>query len=42
MQKKIADKLAEECSDEIDGNKMIYNTTLNEKACNSCTITYYY
>ena len=36
--KKIVDQLAEECSDEIDGNKMIYNTTVNENVCNSCTI----
>ena len=39
MQKKI-DKLVEECNKEIDGNEMIYNSTLNdyEEVCNSCTI----
>ena len=40
MQKKLADKLVEECSENIDGNKMIYNGTLNdnENVCNSCTV----
>ena len=32
--------LVEECSKVINGNKMIYNMTLNDygKVCNSCTI----
>ena len=35
------DKVVEECSENIDGNEMVYNKTLSdlEKACNSC-ITY--
>ena len=42
-EKKIVNKLVEECSEGIDGNKMIYNDTvneipLNENVCNSCTI----
>ena len=38
--KNLIDKLVEECSENIDGNEMIYNTTLNdyEKVCNYCTI----
>ena len=38
--KNLVDKLVEECSENIDGNEMIYNTTLNdyEKVCNYCTI----
>ena len=38
--KKLIDKLVEECSEDIDGNEMIYNTTLNyyEKVCSSCII----
>ena len=38
--KKPIDKLVEECSEDINGNKLIYNVTLNdyEKVCNSCTI----
>ena len=38
--KKIVDKLIEECREEIDGNKTIYNTTLNDygNICDSCTI----
>ena len=43
--KKIIDKLVEECRENIDGNKKIYNGTLNtiplnhyEKICNSCTV----
>ena len=43
--KRLIDKLVEECSANIDGNKMIYNGTLNgiplnnyEKICNSCTV----
>ena len=37
---KLVDKLAEECSENIDGNKMIYNGTVNDyrNVCNSCTI----
>ena len=35
---KLIDKLVEECSENIDGNEMIYNETLNENLCNSCTI----
>ena len=42
---KLVDKLVEECSDNIDGNKMLHNETLNviplndyKKVCNSCTI----
>ena len=40
VEKKIVEKLVEECSEDIDGNEMIYNTTLNHyrKVCNSCTI----
>ena len=40
LEKKLIDKLAEECSKNIDGNEMIYNGTLNdyETVCNSCTI----
>ena len=39
VEKKV-DKLVEECSENIDGNEMICNDTLNdyEKVCNSCTI----
>ena len=36
--KRLIDKLAEECNEDIDGNEMIYNTTLNKKVCNFCTI----
>ena len=37
VEKKIVDKLVEECNENIDGNEMIYNETLNdyEKVCNS-------
>ena len=40
VEKKLIDKLVEECSENIDGNGMIYNRTLNgyEKVCNSCII----
>ena len=40
MQKKLVDRLAEECSENIDLNKMIYNSTLNDygKIFNSCTV----
>ena len=32
--------LVEECSEDIKGNEVIHNVTLNdyEKVCNSCTI----
>ena len=38
--KKLVHKLVEECSENIDGNEMIYSETLNDygKVCNSCTI----
>ena len=38
--KKLVDKLVEECRENIDGNEMIYNETLNDygNVCNSCTI----
>ena len=48
--KRLIDKLVEECSESIDGNKLIYNETLNiiplntiplndhKKMCSSCTI----
>ena len=38
--KELITNLVEECSENIDGNKMIYNETLNDygKVCNSCTI----
>ena len=43
--KRLIDRLAEESSENIDGNKIIYNGTLNpiplndyEKICNSCTV----
>ena len=47
---KLVDRLGEECSENIDGNKMLHNETLNviplnvislndyKKVCNSCTI----
>ena len=50
MKKKLADKLVGECIENIDGNEMIYNETLDAtssdaillnnytKKCNSCTI----
>ena len=40
MQKKLVDKLVEECSGNIDGNEMTYNWTLNDSGNlrNSCTI----
>ena len=39
-EKKTVDKLVEECNENIDGNEMIYNGTLNDhkKVCGSCTI----
>ena len=38
--KQLIDKLIEECSEDINGNKMIYNVTLSDygKLCNSCTV----
>ena len=43
--KEITDKLVEECSENIDGNEMLYNETLNaiplnvyKKAYNSCIL----
>ena len=38
--KKLINKLAQECSENIDGNELICNATLNDyrNACNSCTI----
>ena len=36
---KIVDKLVEKCNENIDGNEMIYNKTVNAKVCNSCTIS---
>ena len=38
--KKIVEKLVAECNENIDGNEMIYNGTVNdyEKVCNSCTM----
>ena len=38
--KRLVDKLVEECSENIDENKLIYNKTLNDfgNRCNSCTI----
>ena len=42
---KLVDKLSEECSENIDGNEMLYNETLNtipsndyKKLCGSCTL----
>ena len=37
---KLVDKLVEKCSENIDGNEMIYNETLSDykNVCNSCTI----
>ena len=43
--KKIFDKLVEECSENIDGNEMLYNETLDviplnvyKKVCSSCIV----
>ena len=36
QKKKLADKLVEECSENIDGNEMIHNAY--ENVCNSCTV----
>ena len=36
----LINKLVEECTENIDGNEMIYNITLNDygKTCHSCTV----
>ena len=36
----VNDKFDEGCSENIDGNEMIYNGSLNDdkKVCNSCTV----
>ena len=38
--KRLTDKLVEECGEIIDGNEMLYNSTLNDywKIYNSCTV----
>ena len=38
--KRLIDRLVEECSENIDGNKMICNSTLNDygKMCSFCTV----
>ena len=42
--KKIIDKLVEECSENIDGNEMLYNEILDvipssdNKTCDSCVV----
>ena len=38
--KRLIDKLVEECIENIDGNKMIYNSTLNDyvKICSFSTV----
>ena len=38
VEKDLIEKLVDKCNEDINGNEMIYNTTLNEKVCNSCTI----
>ena len=40
MEKRSIDKLVEDCSENIDGNEMIFNKTFNyyENICGSCTI----
>ena len=38
VEKNLIEKLVEECNEDINGNEMICNTSLNEKLCNSCTI----
>ena len=40
MLEKLVDKLVEECSENIDGNEMIYNEIVNNygNVCNCCTI----
>ena len=36
--KRVIDKLAEKCSENTNGNELIYNETVNDsrKVCNSC------
>ena len=38
--RKLIDKLVEECSENIDGNELIYNANLNDhgKVCKYCSI----
>ena len=38
--KRLTDKLVEGCSENIDGNKIIYNNSWNDywKICSSCTV----
>ena len=40
LQKKLVDKIVEECSEIIDESKIIYNSVLHDykKVCNSCTV----
>ena len=44
MQKKKIDELVEECSENIDGNEMLYNETLDiisssdNKTCDYCVV----
>ena len=38
VEKDLIEKLVDKCNENINGNELIYNTTLNEKVCNSCTI----
>ena len=40
VEKKRINQLVDECSENIDGNELIYNRTLNDygNVCNSCTI----
>ena len=43
MQKKIIDKFAEECNENVDGNEMLYNETLDiilssDKKTDSCIV----
>ena len=41
--KKLIDRLVEECSENIDGNEMIYNATLNVKEyASAAQYAYYY
>ena len=40
VERKLVDKLVKTCSENIDGNKLMCNVTLNDyqRLCNSCTI----
>ena len=42
VEKKIVDNLVEECSEDIDGNELIYNEALNDygKICSILTIIF--